>query len=205
MAQRHILIDPTQPPPPKQSKPSPTTNWEVCVLCQEETDEPLQCPLRSTKSSHGSGYTSLAEDLHLFQGLQHMPLNLNLERLDEGDGVEATLRIHGAQWHKKCRLRFNKKMFHQQSRAEAATVQQSSTSVHTRSVYKCPKSTEPICFFCNEPAGSVGLHEAATKQIDKKVRKHAHELEDTALLAKLAAGDMIAIDAKYHKNYLSTF
>jgi len=127
-----------------------------------------------------------------------------LERLDKGDGIEATLRAHGAQWHKKCRLRFNKKMFDQYSRAEEAKVQQSGTSVHTQAACKRSESTEPVCFFCDEPAGSAGLHEAATKQIDKKVWKHALELEDTALLAKLAAGDMIAIEAKYHKNCLST-
>lgn len=96
------------------------------------------------------------------------------------------------------------KMFDQQSRAEAATVWQSSTSVHTRSAYKLSESMEPPCFFCDEPASSVGLHEAATYQIDKKVRKCVYELEDTALLAKLGARDMIVIEAKYHKKCLST-
>ena len=90
MAKRHIMIDYMQPPTPKQSKPPSTTNWELCILCQVKADEPLQCPLRSTKSSHGSGYVSLTENLHLFQGLQHMPMELNLERLDKGDGIEAT-------------------------------------------------------------------------------------------------------------------
>ena len=36
----------------------------------------------------------------------------------------------------------------------------------------------------------------------ENVRRCALELEDTALLAKLAAGDMIAIEAKYHNNCL---
>ena len=59
---------------------------------------------------------------------------------------------------------------------------------------------EPTCLFCYQPAGSEGLHEAATKQLDNKVRECTCdcELQDTALLAKLAAGDMIAIEAKYH-------
>lgn len=123
-----------------------------------------------------------------------MPLNLNLKRLDEGDGVEVAFRIHGAQWQKKC----------QQSRAKATTVQQSNPSVHMVSLQMF-KVHEPVSLFCNEPVGSVGLHEAATKQIDKKIRKHVHDLKQTNLLAKLAAGDMIAIEAKYHKNCLSIF
>ena len=51
---------------------------------------------------------------------------------------------------------------------------------------------EAKCFLCDEPAGSAGLHNASTYDIDMKVRKCAMELEDTTLLAKLAPGDMIA-------------
>ncbi|KAG0724212.1 hypothetical protein GWK47_041115 [Chionoecetes opilio] len=127
MAKRHILIDPAQPSTSKQSRPPPRTNWELCILCQAETDEPLQCPLRSTMKPSGSGYASLTEDLLQFKGLRHMPMELNVSRLDDGDGVEATLRTHSAQWHKKCRLKFNKKMFDQQNRAESASGQQSNT------------------------------------------------------------------------------
>lgn len=38
---------------------------------------------------------------------------------------------------------------------------------------------------------------------DKKVRQCALELGDTALLAKLAPGDMIALEAKYHSRCLA--
>ncbi|KAG0720472.1 hypothetical protein GWK47_048454 [Chionoecetes opilio] len=207
MAKRHILIDPAQPSTSKQSRPPPRTNWELCIQCQAETDEPLQCPLRSTMKPSGSGYASLTEDLLQFKGLRHMPMEFNVNRLNDGDGVEATLRTHSAQWHKKCRLKFNKKMFDHQIRGESASGQQSSTgtpTVHTRSAaaHRLPQSTEPICFFCNKPAGTADLHEAATKEIDKNVRRCATELGITELLAKLSAGDMIAIEAKYHRNCL---
>ena len=93
MAKRHILVDPNQPSTSKQPKLAARTNWELCILYQTETsDESLQCPLRSTKKHIGSGYASLAEDLLRFKNLQHMPMNLQVERLDDGDGVEATLR-----------------------------------------------------------------------------------------------------------------
>ena len=61
---------------------------------------------------------------------------------------------------------------------------------------------DPACLLCDQPAGSEGLHETATKQLGKKVREYACELQDTALLAKLAAGDMIAIESKYHNRCL---
>ena len=44
------------------------------------------------------------------------------------------------------------------------------------------------------------MHEAATFQIDKRVRACAVQLEDTELLAKLSTGDMVALEAKYHSN-----
>ena len=129
MPKRHILVDPTHPSTSKRSKPPPSTNWDICVLCQVVTDESLQCPLKSTKQPVGSGYTSLAEDLLRFQTLQHMPMDLNLERLDDGDGIESTLKAHRAEWHKKRRLKLNKKAFDEQSRGELTTGQQPSTNL----------------------------------------------------------------------------
>ena len=59
MSKRHILMDHTQSSTTKRSKPPSSTNWDICILCQVTTGKPLQCPLRSTKQSIGSGYVSL--------------------------------------------------------------------------------------------------------------------------------------------------
>ena len=91
-------------PAPKQAC---TTNWAICVLCQQVTQEALQCPARSSKAPIGSGYTSLAQHLLQFKAHGHMPMNVDVERLDDGDGLEATMRRHHASWHKTCRLKFN--------------------------------------------------------------------------------------------------
>ena len=61
-----------------------------------------------------------------------------------------------------------------------------------------------LCFFCNEPAGTKNLHEASTHKLDMKERRYALKLEDRKLLAKLSAGGMIALEAKYHRNCLPT-
>ena len=60
-----------------------------------------------------------------------------------------------------------------------------------------------VCFFCGEPPGNSGVHEAATFQINKRVRACAVLLEDTELLAKLSTGDMVALEAKYHSKCLA--
>ena len=67
------------------------------------------------------GYASMTEDLMKFKGLCHMPMELNVNRLDGGDGIEATLMTHSVQWHNNCRSKFNRKMFLQQSNAELAS------------------------------------------------------------------------------------
>ena len=60
-----------------------------------------------------------------------------------------------------------------------------------------------VCICCDNPAGSVGIHKAFTSEVDFKVRTFATELCDTKLLAKLACGDMVAIDAQYHAKCLA--
>ena len=61
---------------------------------------------------------------------------------------------------------------------------------------------QDICFFCRQPAGHDGLHDAATFQLDKRVCTSASLLQDTELLWRLSAGDMVALEAKYHTRCL---
>ncbi len=70
--------------------------------------------------------------------------------------------------------------------------------MQTRSNHESVELDEDRCFFCDEPASSACLHNTSTYDIDRKVRKCALELEDSLLLSKLAPGDMIALEAKYH-------
>ena len=77
------------------------------------------------------------------------------------------------------------------------------SSVATRSTYAKVDLTEGVCFLCNEPAGSTTLHRACTHDIDVRVRKCAIQLQDTNLLANLASGDMVALEAKYHTKCLA--
>ena len=62
-----------------------------------------------------------------------------------------------------------------------------------------------VSFAKNPATPSSSLHNASTNKIDAKVREYAIALEDTALLAKLSGGDMIAIEAKYHQSCLLSF
>ena len=65
-----------------------------------------------------------------------------------------------------------------------------------------PEMKQDVCFFCRQPAGNEGLREAATFQLDNRVCAAASLLQDTELLGRLSAGDMVAIEAKYHPRCL---
>ena len=172
-----------------------------CVLCQLDTNAALECPARSTRPTFGSGYKSLAEHLIQFQSLGCVPMDIDINRLDDGDGIEATLMRHQACWHKACRLNFNQTKL---DRLNKKVIQEENlTSIQTRSSHSKVNLKDSTCLFCGKAAGSEGLHNASTYDIDRKVRQCALELNDTALLAKLAPADMVALEAKYHTRCLA--
>ena len=118
MMKLHALVNPALSFAPKQPKPTSAVNWELCFLCQTETDEKLQCPARSLKLPVGSGYMSLAENLNQFKDLGIVSMDLDVEKLDEGIGIQETLMIHSAKWHKTRSLKFNKQALQRVSRKQ---------------------------------------------------------------------------------------
>ena len=187
------------------------TDWSLCFICQEMTQESLTCPSQNTRQDKGSSYSILAGHLRRFNDLGLLPKSFLFSRLDEGSGVQAALIANNAQYHKTCSLRYNKtKLDRAEKRhlkiGEADEVEEAADRKRTRSLSR-PSSTElkqheVKCFFCGEAPGSAGLHEAATFQLDSRVRSCAMILGDMDLLTKLNAGDMVAQDAKYHRNCL---
>ena len=49
----------------------------------------------------------LATNIPLFNEINALPLAVDPARLDEGGGIEATLRRNGAKYHTNCHLAFN--------------------------------------------------------------------------------------------------
>ena len=98
---------------------------------------------------------------------------------------------HRALYHKSCYSNFaNDKLKRAQKRALDSPVQPSPKK--TRNSVDTSTS-ETKWFFCDQVGGQ--MHKARTKMIDSQVRKYATKVSDTALLAKLAASAMHALDA----------
>ena len=70
-----------------------SVDWTKCILCQETTSEPLQCPGNSRRSDieRGTGYHTLASNILQFSEIRSLPIRINVEKLDEGGGIAETL------------------------------------------------------------------------------------------------------------------
>ena len=135
------LIDTGLPSSSHSSQQPTVTNWKLCMICQEDNEEPLTCPLKSKRKDVGSGYSSLAENLIRFNQLGQLPFHL--KGLDEGNGIEKTMITNSAQYHQSCRLKFNNtKLQRAQKRAQTKDIKEHYTQMeftHARS-----KSAEKI-------------------------------------------------------------
>ena len=81
---------------PSTSQHLTTTDWKLCLICQEDKTETLTKPDQSKRKDIGSGYSSLAENLVKFSEFGELPGSFHLERLDDGHGIEAAMVAHGA-------------------------------------------------------------------------------------------------------------
>ena len=77
-------------------KISALTEWTKCFICQTVTDDPLRSPKE--------GYETLSTNIPKFAALAALPFGLNLERINNGNGIEQTLRDNSARYHNKYQL-----------------------------------------------------------------------------------------------------
>ena len=162
-----------------------------------------------------------------FDELGILPRTLQLDRIDKGHSIEAAMVANEAKRYQACKLRYNNTMLQRAqkrknpvedsvSRSAAGTCIhyfincQSSKRVHFSVLRRFHEtaSIEVTCclfVFCGKPAGTNVLHDVSTFQVDQRVRESVTLVEDTSLLGKLSNGNMIALEAKYHKCLLDLY
>ncbi|KAL7384441.1 hypothetical protein ABVT39_002395 [Epinephelus coioides] len=95
-----------------------------CVALADKRNEGLVSPPIHHVPQH-DGYTMLATNVPLFHEINEMPLILDPAKLDEGGGIESTLRRNQVKYHMRCRLMFNNtKLDHvrkQKSKAQSSS------------------------------------------------------------------------------------
>ena len=60
-----------------------------------------------------------------------------------------------------------------------------------------------LVFFCDNNCGE--LHQCSTMSLDKELRKMATEMQYTSLISRISGGDLVAIEAKYHRSCLTAY
>ncbi|CAH0381202.1 unnamed protein product [Bemisia tabaci] len=197
MEKKFVLADALDNP----SKKKTVINWELCILCQENSDESLVCPARKT----GEGYKLLASDLEAFQKAQVLPCSIDIEGLSGESSLVENFTKNQAKFHKQCRAKFTqyKLQRHLNSVARAKYKSEASSTAHfTRSLDET-KNDKNNCLFCEKEDGT--LHAIETKELSDKIKLFAEILQDQKILAKISEGDAIAIEAKYHLECLARF
>ena len=183
-----------------------STDWNLCFICQmKKGNETLTCPARSKRKDTGSGYSSLANLLKEFYELGQLSQNF-IGRINEGNGIEATLTEHEASWHANCRLIYSSSKLGRAKKRSLPTGSSEDSELKPKRI-PLQKENQPrrdeICFFCAEVKHSKKLHRASTFNVDSKVRDAAKAINDTNLLGRLSEGDMVALDAAYHAQCLA--
>lgn len=200
MSKVYKVIDPSEPG--TSDIPSIPIDWNKCVLCQTNTSESLCCPADSKRGAKGAGYKTTAENLLALKKLGCLPKTINLSRIDEGKGIEASFHHHKARWHDSCRLKFKKTKLQRAEKRNSFPEDSSSSDVPTKytrtSRGQVPLSVHRCFFYDGDAEDGECLHKASTFELVARVRNCALQLQDKPLLVKLSTGDMVAQDAEYH-------
>ena len=180
--------------------------FDLCLLCQKNTGERLQCPAehKNLRTDIGIGYRALVDNIREFK--EH-GVTTSISKYLEVDKLSEVLFRNEGKWHKKCRLSYNENKL---SRLRKTAVKRTVSSPET-----CGESSgfEPAtrkalrrrynsahcqvtCFFCDSDEDT--LHKIIDLVVSNRVRDIARETDNTKILAKLSEGDMVAIEALYH-------
>ena len=159
---------------------------------------------RKEKSSDpSSGYQTVYENLKRFEDIGQIPFSLK-RRLQDPGLVENFVQFE-AKFHKGCKNQFDNYHYTRackRSRIEESELSGSKSSLQTRSQYSA-QNFQPTCILCDQCDTEENLHQARTFTLDQRIRKAANLLSDAKLLAKLSEGDLVAIEARYHKACLT--
>ena len=172
MAKLFKLVDPNEPG--TSGAKCLTTDWNKCVLCQEDTDEMRKCPYNSARSTYRAGYKTIAEHLTAFNKLSCPARTLKLLQRGDGQGIEASFRLHKAKWHDSYRLQYNKTKLQGAEQRRKYTRRWSSDPPvpPSEQCIRTPFNTE-ICVFCSKSATGDSLRNVSTFELDIRERQWA--------------------------------
>ena len=81
-------------------------NWNMCLICQQETTEPLKCPLQNqgTGDDKTEAYRYFLANVQPCLAISALPTNISFGNI----GGAAFSSAHRISWHKSCHLKYDK-------------------------------------------------------------------------------------------------
>ena len=150
------------------------------------------------------GYKTLSTNIPIFKSHNALPLHINIQRLDEGNGIEQTLIDNSAKYHHSCRLLFkDSKLAYIQNKTESEKRKASLCFLEVSDSPRIKRNPSEmhclICFICEKEDTISNLNQFEQLNACVKVREMATELCDEHLLKYVSGADAIAQELKYHK------
>ena len=131
----------------------------------------------------------IATKIPIFQAINQLPIIVDPIRLDEGGGIEETLRRNNAKYLQNCRLLFNSTKL---ERARQRAVSSKISSDDGQSKVRRTRMECHVCFLCEKDNPTSEFRQTITMQLDKRLNECARNLNDGKLLAMLSGGDVVA-------------
>ena len=130
--------------------------WALCVICQQDSNKALKCPLNAPGRADKSGpYKSR---VCMFRELDLLPVAMS--HLTEDTNAD-DLATNSAKWHKSCYNKFGQDRLDRARKRKRADLEAESSDdsttkhvcPHRQSLDKC------MCIFCEEVIISGRLHQ----------------------------------------------
>src|SRR6266536_4085321 len=171
-------------------------NWLRCIVCQTDTSERTRCHLDSkAKVDVDAIYRSFVKSVAEFRAIDAMPVMFACENDQNEETVVYNLVFNRAVWHRSCHDKFSSSKLGRAKRKFQRETDGETSGGTCRKQPKRQALDNLKCIFCES---LNNLHDFCTFEADSNVRRMVNELNDRTLQARIAAGDRMAIEAKYH-------
>lgn len=153
---------------------SSQTDWSKCCLCQTDKKEELKAPPTLYECNpQSSRYYMIARNVPHFKDINQMPIRLDLSRLDDGCGIEETLRKNNAKYHQSCHSLFSNSKL---ERAEKRPADKQNDISERQSKVRRTTLMPQHCFLCDKVEPASELRQAMTMQLNDRLNECAHNL-----------------------------
>ena len=143
-----------------------------------------------------TGHSNVEE----FRKLECLPVKINFGN----QGTVQNFVGNNAAWHKQCHQKFNNlKLKRMQVKNASESVDDDDTICYATRA-SVASLLQNVKIF-DDDSKSEHLHDFTTFNLDVSVNVMATQMSDTNLLGKLAGGDLVALEAKYHFTCLTKY